>query len=1146
MHSFACTRTRPFAATMLTLTLALSSAPSVPAAESSGSPDYLLRGDFDADGFEDTIAAARGDRRLAVLYGDAQGRVVRSETVALSGALTALAVADVNRRDGLEDVLAGVDDRLLVFEGAEGALRAKPESIVLPGEALEIVAGQFEGNYAIDVAVRTAEGDYVVRGRDRRLSLEGVEREKVRNAVVREATEAAARAFSAEPEAQSLASFVVTNTNDAGAGSLRQAILDANATPGADSISFNIPGAGVVHTIAPLTDLPPIDDAVRLDGTTQPGFAGTPLIELTGSNTLINGLNVRADHSVVRGLCVNRFRQHGIDVFSADNVLVEGNYIGTDPTGTQARGNTVFGLYVENSNNVQIGGTTAAARNVISANDFENVRIASGPSTGGHLVQGNYIGTTASGTQALPNLGQFNASGIAVFSPNTTVGGTSVAARNVVSGNRGAGIAVDFFSFGQDGHNLVQGNFVGVGATGAPLGNGKTGVFLGYTTEATVGGATASARNVISANGGAGVKVDGNLSERNRIQGNFIGTNVAGTSPLANGGDGVFVTGGSRDTTVGGPTLTPGAAPGNVISGNAGHGVSIAPLPPVEPNPEPTPTGPGFRTVVQGNLIGMRLGGAAVLPNQGNGVLIKDARNSTIGGTTAQARNVISGNGAAGVLVEGSHADRNVVQGNYLGTNAAGTARMPNGTSGVVVTGDAGGTTIGGLTATPGVAPGNVLSGNGDCGVTIEPRISGVPNPEPSVPPGPGHDTVIQGNLIGTKANGAEALFNQNNGIRITGGKNNTIGGAVAGARNVVSGNIENGIVIQDFATENVIQGNFVGLDVTGAMAIPNNADGMKVESSNTTIGGTTAEARNVVSGNGNFGIHVGLIAGGVATGAVIQGNYVGLNAAGTAAVPNGSSGIYLDRASNCTVGGTTQGARNVISGNGLAGINVDGGGVDEPGTGTGNVIKGNFVGTDAAGTAGVGNGTAGIFMQRGAHANTIGGSELGAGNVVAFNSGAGVELDDILGFGTDGNLIARNSIHSNDGLGIDLTNAAGADGVTPNDAFDFDGGANKLQNFPVITLADASLFNITISGTLSSTPLSTFTVELFSSGDCDGSNGEGRTFLGTATVSTNRVGTGSFSVTIARRVAVSSVVTATATGAGNNTSEFSACQVVE
>jgi hypothetical protein len=995
-------RIRPFASFSLTLTLALSCAPSGLA--SSGAPEFLVRGDFDADGNRDLATASRGDQALSVLYQDAEGRVTRTEAVALSGALTVLAVADVNRRDGLEDVLVGVAGatgaRLLVFEGPEGAFGAKPEEIALDEEALEIAAGQFDGDYAIDVAVRTAVRDYVVRGRDRRLSLAKEQRGDVRKAVIREATEAATRAF--EPVAVEAATFVVTNVNDAGTGSLRQAILDANATPGADTIAFNIPGTGV-KTIAPLSDLPQVRDTVTIDGTTQPGYAGSPVIELTGGDAIGVGvrLSIDADGSIVRGLCINRFTADGIYAFMADDLVIEGNYVGTDPAGTQARGNGGFGIYVENSNNARIGGTTVAARNVLSGNDLDGVRIVSSPvsgSSGGHLVQGNYVGTTASGTQALPGAGPYGA-GVVIIAPNSTVGGTTVAARNIVSGNRSVGVSVMFYSFAEDGNTLVQGNFVGTDVTGTlDLGNGWGGMYLGYTTAATVGGAIAGARNVISGNEGSGIVVDGNLAERNVIQGNFIGTNAAGTAAIKNNAHGIKVTGEAHDTTIGGLATTPGVAPGNLISGNLQAGIAIEPLPPVEPDPDPYITGPGYRTVVRGNLIGTNAAGTAAIPNN-NGVFVKEGVDNTIGGTQTGARNVISGNSGTGIIIFGEPATGNVVQGNYVGTNITGTAAL----------------------------------------------------------------------------------------------------------------------------------GNFVGMIVTAP---------------GTLIGGKSASARNVVSGNITGGIRIGSYEQ-ITTGVKVQGNFVGLNAAGTAAIAN-SGGVSILSGNDNTIGGTSIGMGNVISGNTGNGVSIAGDSELE-GDGTGNLVQGNLIGTNAAGTSAIGNSGIGVQISLGATGNTVGGSASGAGNTIAFNDGGGVSINDYPEGDCDRNLISRNAIHSNGGLGIDLTNEGDSNGVTPNDFLDGDTGANGFQNFPVVSSAISNAGSITISGSLSSARFATYTIELFSSPGCDASgNGEGRTFLGTATVTTNTFGNGSFTVTLAKSVTPGHVVTATAISAINNTSEFSACRVVQ
>src|SRR5207248_2679907 len=155
-----------------------------------------------------------------------------------------------------------------------------------------------------------------------------------------------------------------------------QAILDANATVGVtDTIVFNIDGAGV-HTIAPLSALPTITDPVILDGTTQPGYAGSPLIELDGSSTGpdTDGLVITAGSSTVRGLAVNRFSGAGILLRTNGHNVLAGNYLGTDPTGTVAWGNGVAGVLIDSSSDNTIGGTGAWERNVISGNLGHGIR----------------------------------------------------------------------------------------------------------------------------------------------------------------------------------------------------------------------------------------------------------------------------------------------------------------------------------------------------------------------------------------------------------------------------------------------------------------------------------------------------------------------------------------------------------------------------------------------------------------------------------------------------------------------------------------------------------------------------------------------------------------------------------------------------
>ena len=228
-------------------------------------------------------------------------------------------------------------------------------------------------------------------------------------------------------------------TADSGAGSLRQAILDSNASVGVlDTIAFNINGGGV-QTIAPLTQLPDITDPVIIDGTTQPGFAGKPLIELSGAGITTGGaegLRILAGGSTVRGLVINRFPQtagvidtgDGIELVSKGGNVIQGNYLGTDVSGAVAEGNASDGVFIENSPGNTIGGTTAAQRNIIAgqanSNGFsKGVEIYQDTSptsnASGNLVEGNYIGTDVTGTKALANT-----NGIELEAPGNTVGGT--------------------------------------------------------------------------------------------------------------------------------------------------------------------------------------------------------------------------------------------------------------------------------------------------------------------------------------------------------------------------------------------------------------------------------------------------------------------------------------------------------------------------------------------------------------------------------------------------------------------------------------------------------------------------------------------------------------------------------------------------
>jgi hypothetical protein len=396
-----------------------------------------------------------------------------------------------------------------------------------------------------------------------------------------------------------------------------------------------------------------------------------------------------------------------------------------------------------------------------------------------------------------------------------------------------------------------------------------------------------------------------------------------------------------------------------------------------------------------------------------------------------------------------------------------------------------------------------------------------------------GDANVIQGNYIGTNAAGNLASPNTGNGIVVS-GQDNRVGGLTSSQRNIISGNGQNGVFLIGLSTSGtIVRGNYIGTNASGTAALGNSGDGVFISGAfGCLIGGTTAEARNVISGNNTDGVGID---GSGATGNLVQGNFIGTDNSGMVGLGNNRFGVLINfSATNNTVGGTTAGARNIISGNVSTGLVLGN-------SSNSNSVQNNFIGTDLSGTAGLHN-LSGVSIGATCSGNTIGGG-VGAGNKIAFNSFEGIALTSTAG---TGNAIFANSIFSNGGLGIDL----GDDGITPNDALDADTGPNSLQNFPVLTSAISNTGNntTTIVGSLDSTPSSTFTLQFFSNPSCDSSgNGEGKIYLGSTTITTTIDGNpASFIIAFPSAVPVGQVVTATATNnSTRDTSEFSACRTV-
>ena len=493
------------------------------------------------------------------------------------------------------------------------------------------------------------------------------------------------------------------------------------------------------------------------------------------------------------------------------------------------------------------------------------------------------------------------------------------------------------------GHGVALTNHDGVDVTAAASGN-------------TIGGAVAADRNLISGNAVEGIMLTGVGTTGNVVEGDFVGTDKAGAAAFGNGNVGVVIVSGASGNTIGGLASTPGTGPGNVISGNATHGVDIS-------------QAGAINNVVEGNLIGTDATGMFALGNLADGVILDiGPSHTTIGGTVAGAGNVISGNrnGVDTVL-----ASSNLIAGNIIGLNISGNAAIPNSLAGILEN-DASNDTIGGTTA----AARNIISGNITDGVEM------------------GFSCLVEGNYIGTDITGEIALVNHNNALSGVGATNVTIGGTAAGAGNVIDG-ANYDIYISSGATGALIQGNLIGLDASGTevLFVPN--EGIQTNDPGATIGGTTAAARNVIAGARVAEIIFG------ASNTTVEGNYIGTNITGTVALGTGT-GVDITGGSGSEIGGTVAGAGNVISVNAGTGVIIQGA------TATGNFVQGNLIGTDPTGKFAVGGQVDGLVIAVGATNNTIGGTNSVARNVISGNTSMGIL---ITGTGTTGNVIEGNYV---------------------------------------------------------------------------------------------------------------------------------------
>lgn len=754
--------------------------------------------------------------------------------------------------------------------------------------------------------------------------------------------------------------FYVVNTNSSGTGSLCQAFEDANNNPGFDTILFNINGQPPF--IIKLTNaLPELLEPVFIDGTSQPGYSNSPVIEIDGTliNTNANGITILGGNSIISGLSIYGFKGSGIYLSGYSNNIIENNYIGTDSSGKNPKGNSESGILIVDSSYNIIGGLKPSALNLISGSNLHGIFIYGSNAVANSII-GNLIGTDITGTNI--------------------------------------------------------------------LGNAQYGIVLWQSSSNIIGSTNINGKNVISGNGMSGILLIGTQPKYNQIIGNYIGTDITGRFALGNLQDGIYISNGA-DNKIGDTN----AGAGNVISGNRINGITIN-------NPN------AVRNIIVGNLIGVDVSGLKSIPNGANGIALNGTSN-IVGSSQLKPANVISGNSLNGIYITGTNTGFNLIIGNYIGLDITGKQNLKNSVSGILVEN----------------APNNIIGGY----------------------------LYSEGNIISGHING--------NGIFIRG----------------------------QYSSNNIVQGNLIGIDITGTNKFPNGS-GIGISNAPINIiGGNLPSLRNILSGNFYNGIY---IEGQFAAGNVIQGNYIGTDLSGNLSVSNNLEGIYISGSSSNIIGGALTGCGNVISGNNWGGITLDK-------STAGTIIQGNIIGLNATASGFLGNRLHNIDVSGGSSYTLIGGTNKGAGNIIAGTVASGydgVRIRD----GSVGIRIQGNSIFGNAGLGIDL----GTDGVTPNDTGDNDSGANNLQNFPSLTAINGN-YKITITGNLNSLPNQIYTIDFYwniDGGDPAG-YGEGQFYIGSTNVKTDASGNVNFTCIFTNIIPVTGYISATATDSMGNTSEFSA-----
>jgi Domain of unknown function DUF11/Putative binding domain, N-terminal len=1028
-------------------------------------PDFLAAGDFDADGHQDVVIAHRGSDAMYFIRGDGHGGFAPAKRIAVGGSITVMISGEINRRDGLPDLILGLNTaqgaRVLIFESPKGAVQAQPEVFRMPEPVTALALGRFTGGAMIDLAVGAGDQLVLIEGRDRRLS----------QSPARQAAVAPAR-LTAQRLGYDIRALEGGDFTGAGPS---LAVLG-------DDGRVHIMERAVVNSslLGKALDDPKFVPTMRVANLANNG-AQLPLAgHLTPSQmqrlssirelaSAAGGLQAWTEQSVVAlpaGFAQSTpFLKAGrVSGSLHDDLLVPDSGDGQLHVLSVPRGKATLSAVMRPEMRLLASLDAEAAPTAVLP-----MRLNQFGLQGLVLLQSGQDSPTVM-PQTIPPANIFTVTNtsdsvIAVGPEYTGPAGSLRAAmynvQNAASTNGGGSYEIVFnIPTSDPGYSATDGSFLIQPLSEAAPGALNNFALAPINATVTIDGYTqpGASPNTLANGDNAKILI--------RIDGALATT--PGGSGLVPFDDANSTYRGMDFTGWTNPDVSSGTASGAMgIEANGvgdyieGNFFGTDPTGTLATNPK--------TSVSYGNRIGVFGDNGPAFGNMDGGTIV--------GGTTPQARNILSNNTVGGVLYL-STAYESHLEGNFIGLDATGAKALPNTDDGAGSNGPT--VTIGGTL--PG--DGNVISSNGT-NVDFNDITNG----------GQASNSTVEGNLIGTDVTGTVSISaGYGTGMSIySGPTDETVGGTTPAARNVISGN-DFGVYIFNSTTGNVIQGNYIGTDVTGTKALGNAQQGLlqgatdstSVPATNSVIGGATPGAGNLISGNTLDGISIsGTTLGGTygdtPEGSSIEGNLIGTDVTGTKALPNGATGIsLLAEASNNVIGGSNLGAANTISFNTTDGVHIDS---SSGGYGNGNTTVGNII---------TNNGGAGVRVNSGA-------GELISRNSVYQNGDLGIAL------GTGGPNINTPCQSSTSGPN-DVQNApvltagTGAAFITAT-ATDPNGNTSEFSN---AVAATATGDMVSLLGSFNSLPNTTYTIEFFSSPTADPSGyGQGQTYLGSTTITT-------------------------------------------